>query len=87
MGKMYRRYVRLLACAIVLALISSIREDAQQLTKATVDEMLGFAKAAQSTSSTPTEAVRIFEAKCEDRFGTAAPIYLVENTSLSPHYS
>jgi hypothetical protein len=82
MAKMQRCSVRLLACAIVLALISSIRADAQQLTKAMVDEMLDFAKAAQSTSSTPTDAVRTFEAKCEDRFGAAAPMYLVESKSI-----
>jgi hypothetical protein len=83
MAKMQRCYVRLLACAIVLTLISSIRADAQQLTKAMVDEMLGFAKAAQSTSSTPTDAVWTFEAKCEDRFGAAAPQYnLVESKSI-----
>jgi hypothetical protein len=71
-----------LAAAIVIALVSSILADAQQLTKAMVDEMLAFAMAAQSVSSTPTDAVRIFEAKCEDRFGAAAPMYLMEDKSI-----
>src|SRR5579864_5976456 len=71
-----------LAYAIVIALVSSTRADAQQLTKAMVDEMLTFAMAAQSASSTPTDAVRIFQAKCEDRFGAAATMYLVQNKSI-----